>query len=169
MPAIATVTSPVLATITAQLGFAHWAVMTNLEGISDDEALRLPQPGGNSINWIAGHLIVPRQGFLRGFDQGPFLSPESLTAYNRGTKADEKMPETLTALRELLTRSHEALIETISRFDEETLASKAPFSPNKDPNETVVSLLGKLVVHEGYHAGQIGIARRLVGKAGAIQ
>ena len=169
MPETATVPSVFVKPLAAQLGFAQWAVLKNLEGISDEEALRLPQPGGNSINWITGHLITPRQAFLKAFGQAAYLSPTSLAAYTRGSKPGEQMPETLDGLRDSLIRSHDALIALISNFDDAALDAKAPFSPGNDPNETVGTLLGKLVVHEGYHAGQIGMARRLVGKAGAIQ
>ena len=155
--------------LTAQLGFAQWAILRNLEGITDEEALVLPQPGGNSINWIAGHLITPRQSFLKAFGQQGFLSPESYEAYKRGSKPGQQMPERLSDLRDMLVRSHEALVATIANFDEAALAAKAPFSPGNDPKETVASLLGKLVVHDSYHAGQIGMARRLIGKPGAIQ
>lgn len=164
-----TLAPSIIAPLAAQLGFAQWAILHNLEGITDEEALVLPQPGGNSINWIAGHLLTGRQGFLKAFDQQPFLSPSSVEAYRRGSKPGEQMPERLSDLREMLVRSHDALVSAVGRFDEATLAAKAPFSPTNDPSETVGSLLGKMVVHESYHAGQIGMARRLVGKPGAIQ
>ncbi len=38
---------------------------------------------------------------------------------------------------------------------EAVLASKAPFSPGDNPEETVGSLLAGLVFHEGYHCGQL--------------
>ena len=169
MPEIATEIPATIAPLTAQFASAQWAVLTNLEGISDEESLRLPQPGGNSINWIAGHIITVRQGFLKAFNEPTILPDASRSAYARGSKPGAEMPETLTDLRDMLTRSHEALVALLPRLDEATLASKAPFSPGNDPTETVASLLGKLVVHESYHAGQIGMARRLVGKEGAIQ
>ncbi len=169
MPETLTAASPLVAPLAAQFGFAQWAAIRNLEDITDEEAIVLPEPGGNSINWIAGHIIAIRQRFLQGFDVAPFLSAESWQAYTRGSKPAAQMPETLTTLRELLTKSHEALVGIVSRLDEDGLAAKAPFSPGNDPNETVGSLLGKLVVHESYHAGQLGMSRRLVGKPGAIQ
>jgi len=165
-----TVTAPaIVASLVAQFEFSQWALLRNLEGITDEEALSQPKPGGNSINWIAGHVITPRQGFLKAFGKPGFLSATSQPAYNRGSKPGDAMPETLTAIREMLAQSHDALVAAISDFDEATLASKAPFSPGGNPNETVGSLLGKLVIHESYHAGQIGMARRLLGKEGAIQ
>jgi uncharacterized damage-inducible protein DinB len=169
MPETATAPSSIIKPITGQFSFSQWAINFNLEGITDEEALLLPQPGGNSINWIAGHIITGRQGFLKAFGRPSIFEGETVAAYRRGTKPADEMPVPLSKLREMLAQSHQALVELISTFDDETLARKAPFSPGNDPTENVESLLGKLVVHESYHGGQLGMARRLIGKAGAIQ
>ncbi len=60
------------------------------------------------------------------------------------------------------------LIAALGIVTPETLAAKAPFSPTNDPAETVGTLLAGFLFHEAYHAGQIALGRRLVGKAGAI-
>lgn len=169
MPEIATATSPIIQPLIGQFRFSQWAINFNLEGITDEESLLLPQPGGNSINWIAGHIITGRQGFLKAFDRPLIFEGDAVAAYRRGTKPAEEMPVPLSKLRAMLVQSHEALVDLISNFDDDTLAQKAPFSPGNDPTENVRSLLGKLVVHESYHGGQLGMARRLIGKAGAIQ
>ncbi len=41
-------------------------------------------------------------------------------------------------------------------------------SPLGTPEASLSTLLQKSVCHEAYHAGQLGIGRRLVGKSGAI-
>jgi len=48
MPETATIPSPIVGPLAGQFGFSQWAIDFNLEGISDEEALILPQPGGNS-------------------------------------------------------------------------------------------------------------------------
>jgi uncharacterized damage-inducible protein DinB len=159
---------PVVAPLVSQLGFAQWAALRNLEGVTDEEATARPNANANSINWITGHMITVRQAFLTAYQQPPVMSAESVEAYRRGSKPTGALPERLGDLRDTLVRSHESLISLISGFDETTLAAKAPFSPGGDANETVGTLLGKIVVHESYHTGQLGLARRLVGKPGAI-
>ena len=47
--------------------------------------------------------------------------------------------------------------------------SPAPLSPRNNSNETVRSLLTLVTVHQAYHAGQMGLLRRLAGKEGAIR
>ena len=58
--------------------------------------------------------------------------------------------------------------EGLEAITDEALAAEAPFSPTDNPDETIGSLLAGLSFHEAYHAGQIGLLRRIVGKQGAI-
>ena len=168
MPDIATV-APLAQAASAQLGFAHWAAMSNIADVTDDEASVWPQPAGNAIAWLVGHMMFVRQAFAGAFGKERFLSPEMTELFKRGSKPTPATAlPSLSELRPIFERSHAALVEVVSGLDEETLAKKAPFSPGGDPNETVGSLMLKIVVHEAYHAGQLGVVRRLVGKAGAI-
>jgi uncharacterized damage-inducible protein DinB len=43
-----------------------------------------------------------------------------------------------------------------------------PDSPTGDPDETLGSLLAVALFHQAYHAGQLGILRRIAGESGAI-
>jgi hypothetical protein len=45
----------------------------------------------------------------------------------------------------------------------------APFSPSKNPKETLRSLLTTVLFHQAYHSGQTGLLRRIAGKEGAIK
>jgi len=58
---------------------------------------------------------------------------------------------------------------SLSGIDESGLQDKAPYSPFDDPQETLGSLLGFLLLHQAYHAGQIGLLRRVAGLEGAIK
>ena len=40
-------------------------LMTNLEGISQEDSMMLPGNGGNPINWIAGHILASRNSILK--------------------------------------------------------------------------------------------------------
>ncbi len=154
--------------LASQFAFAHGATLRNLDGISDAEAEMFPQPAGNSINWIAGHVLVSRERLLSRFGHAGSLPPAAVDYYVRGAKPSGKPPVPLAELKAGLVRSQEALQNVLATVDEATLAAAAPFSPLPDPNETILSLLGKFVIHDSYHSGQMGIARRLLGKEGAI-
>ena len=154
--------------IAAQYQFCHLVVKTNLRGISDEESRALPQPGGNPLNWILGHIIVVRQSLLGKLAGQTLLAPESAKAYGRGSQPGEQLPETLENLAAIYDRSQESMDALFARLDEETLAGPAPFHPLGTPEASLATLLQKAVCHEAYHAGQLGSGRRLVGKAGAI-
>ena len=166
-----TATSPVTETLALQFKFVALVFPMNMAGISEEEARIRPEPGVNSINWMIGHMITIRQRYLAAFNKGPFLSDEGVEYYRRGSKPGESAanpPESLAALVDIFNRTHTEMLELIATFDEETLAKPAPFSPTRSP-ETVGSLVARMVVHEGYHVGQIGVVRRLLGKEGAIR
>ena len=155
-------------TIAAQYRFNYFVVNTNLQGITDEESRRLPQPGGNPLNWIVGHIIIVRQSLITKLGGQRLLSPESSKAYGRGSTPDSELPETLPALLAAYERSQEELDALFARIGESELAGPAPFHPLGTPEASLATLLQKAVCHEAYHAGQLGIGRRLVGKTGAI-
>jgi len=155
-------------TIATQYRFNYFVVNTNLQGISDEESRAIPQPGGNPINWIVGHIIVVRQALLSKLGNERLLSAESSKAYGRGSKPDAALPESLADLRNAYERSQEQMDALLARIDDAVLAGPAPFHPGATPEASLSTLLQKAVCHEAYHAGQLGVGRRLVGKAGAI-
>lgn len=165
-----TLTIPSFAeTVGAQFRFNTMATARNLDGITDEESRFLPQPGGNSINWLLGHIIYVRQALLTSLGGERLLSAESSKAYARGSKAAAEMPETFPTLVALYERSQQQFDALFSRITDEQLAGPAPFHPLPQmPEPSLATLLQKSVSHDAYHAGQIGIVRRLLGKAGVI-
>jgi hypothetical protein len=51
----------------------------------------------------------------------------------------------------------------------DVLDRPAGFSPSGNPEETVGSLLSTVLFHQAYHAGQLGLLRRISGHEGAIR
>lgn len=142
----------------------------NVDGISQAESLVAPQPAGNCLNWIVGHLLCVYNDVLPLVGQQPVMPKESLKRYGRGTPPLKDASEAL-PLHELVTKCEEAArrLETgLGSLTPEQLDSPAPFSPTKNPNETVRSLLATVAFHQAYHVGQTGVLRRIAGKAGAI-
>lgn len=142
----------------------------NVDGVSQAESLVEPQPAGNCLNWIVGHVLCVYNDVLPLVGQQPVMDKEALRRYGRGTpplrNANEALP-----LHEMLTKCDEA----VNRFEaglgsltHERLDLPAPFSPTQNPNETVRSLLATVAFHQAYHVGQMGVLRRIIGKAGAI-
>lgn len=98
------------------------------------------------------------------------MAPGALDRYARGTPHLEDPGEAL-GFAELL----DSWDEAARRFDAglaaltaDDLKRSAADLPGGDPDSTVRSLLTTILFHQAYHAGQLGLLRRLVGKEGAI-
>ncbi|HET7584220.1 MAG TPA: DinB family protein [Gemmatimonadaceae bacterium] len=145
--------------------YAQGALALNLEGFSDEEALVAPPRGGNCANWIAGHVLVYRDRIHALLERAPAW-PQSLGSnaqYLRGSTGFEPQRAIpLSQLREALDLSAPVVIEALCAATEELLARQATESA------TVAERLAFGGFHEGYHAGQLGLLRRVSGKAGQI-
>jgi hypothetical protein len=148
----------------------QWCGGVNTDGISHEESLLTPDTAGNSMNWIVGHLLCIYNNVLPVLGQAPVMLTERLKLYDRGSKPLE--PTEAIRFDELMAAWNEACARVdagLGSLDEQRLDQKAPFSPSNNPNETIRSVLGVLLFHQAYHAGQTGILRRVAGKPGAIK
>jgi hypothetical protein len=146
--------------------FAHASLERNLDGVSEEEALVPPSPGGNCVNWIVGHLLWSRDAVhtLLGLDRAWPQTIGVSDAYRRGSTgfaADRAIP--LGELRDALGRSQAVVLPELERVTPERLLERAT------ETMTVGERLAFMGFHEGYHAGQVGALRRALGKPGAIK
>lgn len=154
-----------------QMGATHWVVKQNVDGLTQEESLIQPQPGGNCLNWNVGHLLYVYDQILPMLGQTPVLGVDTLKRYGRGTAQLENAAEALD-LDQLMTAWDEAVqrVEAgLESLTPEILDRPAPFSPTNNPEETVRTLLSKVQFHQAYHAGQTGLLRRMAGKEGAMR
>jgi hypothetical protein len=144
-----------------------FAIRANAEGVSDSEALLQPQPGGNCMNWIVGHIVTSREAMLTLLGEPPVLPAEVASRYKRGappvTAAGESGTLPLSELLAALTTSQERLLRGIKGAPEEKWSESVP---NFGTAREAVHFLH---FHEAYHAGQLALLRRMAGKKGAIQ
>ena len=154
-----------------QAGMVRAVVQMNLEGVTHEESLLQPGPGGNCLNWVVGHLVNIYNGALPLLGQEPVLEKGAIERYARGS-APLRDPSEAMQLGEL-TAAWSAACDRVGAglagLTPEVLDRPAPFSPTNNPNETVRSLVSTVLFHQTYHAGQLGILRRLAGKPGAIK
>ena len=155
-----------------QLNVANWLVQSNTADLSHEESLLQPEPGGNCLNWILGHIVGARDLMLVDVLGGEGVLPaEARERYNRGSdpvSAASDAPLRFGELRDAYQANHDRLVKALQAASEETYRSKAPFSPAGRDDETIGSLLASLIVHDAYHPGQTGILRRLIGRSGAL-
>lgn len=154
-----------------QARMTHSVVRKNLEGVTQEESLIQPQPEGNCLNWVVGHLLCIYNKALPRLGQQPVPEAGDLKRYDRGASPLEDPADALD-IQKLLTAWDEATQRVdagLAGLTAEILDQPVPNSPSGNPNETVRSLLATILFHQAYHAGQTGVLRRITGKEGAIR
>jgi len=156
------------AEIARQFSIAAFVAQQNARGLSHEESLAAPDPGGNCANWVMGHMLASRALVLDLLETGAPYDRAMLEPYGRGSAqltAEDAVDFTV------LRKAHRASQKTI----EAALAAATPeqlATPLDDPDgrlgETVRSALVFFAFHDGYHTGQLGLLRRVAGKDGAI-
>lgn len=154
-----------------QAGMAHHVVRTNLDGVTQEESLIQPQPGGNCLNWVLGHLLCIYGKVLPMLGQEPVMAEEALKRYDRGSSplVDPADALEFQELRAAWDETAKRIDAGLAGLTPEILDRPVPRSPSGNPNETVRSLVATILFHQAYHAGQTGVLRRITGKEGAIR
>lgn len=132
-------------------------ILKNLEGISTEEALIFPQNEANCVNWILGHLICSRNLILNALGEKSVWDNERFYCYGRYVNA-------LAVQQEFIN------FELLKQYFGQTqlVLSNGLDNLQTDAIE-VVKKISFLSLHESYHCGQLGYARRLLCKEGVIK
>lgn len=156
-------------TLRMQLGVSAAVLKRNVEGLTHEDSLVQPKPGGNCANWVLGHMVRTRNNMLPLLGKDPLYPRERFAAYEIEPITDGSDALRFEELLEAYERTNEPFLAGIGAMTAEQLAKPAPLSPTGNPDETVGSLLAVVAFHEAYHSGQMGMLRRLVGKEGVIK
>jgi uncharacterized damage-inducible protein DinB len=142
---------------------AHRAVGVNLENVSDGHALQALGEA-NPINWVLGHIVAWRHSALELLGAEPVWDAATRQRYSGegGAEWSAQHAVPLADLRAALDTTQERLLQALSAVTVEVLAQPRG-------RGTVGDSLAFLHFHEAYHAGQLGMARRLVGLPGQIR
>ena len=151
--------------------FSYMAINRNLDGVTHEESLFIPEPAGNCMNWVVGHIVAARNTVLTLAGGDPILTGDAAAHYRRGSDpihAGDRVLD-LGTLRGFLADSQQQLIPALAAISDQTLALPVPEQLRRPPlTGSIEAALTRLAFHESYHNGQIGLLRRLAGKAGAI-
>jgi uncharacterized damage-inducible protein DinB len=150
-----------------QFGAIYSVMARNVEGLTHADSLVPAAGGGNTANWILGHVVNVHNGVMQVIGAPPVWESEQLER----ARFDHPIRDAADAidwdmLVERFNASREACLAALASLTDEALAE--PMSDPFGRDTTRAGMLGVLAVHQCYHAGQLGMARRAAGKKAAI-
>jgi len=169
MPRTGTATAAEIELWRLQARMARDVVNANTHGLTHEDSLVEPRPGGNRLNWVLGHLLSVYDGFLPLLKQEPVIGA-ALQRFARGAPPLRNPAEAIDfgKLLAAWNQASERVDAGLAGLDPEILERPVPNSPSGNPDETVRSLITTVMFHQAYHAGQTAVLRRIAGREGAI-
>lgn len=154
-----------------QLEVTKQIFQVNTDGVTHEESLQQPTESGNCLNWIAGHLVTAYNSVLPSLGEDLVWDEGRTQTYERGSD-----PLTAAAsavgfadIVEAFGTAHDRVIRGIGSLAPDRWSEPAPYSPGNNPDETLGTLLHLIAFHQAYHVGQLGLGRRLLGKADGVK
>lgn len=146
------------------LDIHQWIYAQHAAGITHEESCRAPAGGGNCLNWVLGHIAASREDMLKLLGAEPLRSEAEAAPYARGSAGEiaAASARPLGEILDALARSAAALKSRLEAMGPEQFARPAG-------KGTLGENLAFLQFHESYHAGQVGLLRRTLGKPGVIR
>jgi uncharacterized damage-inducible protein DinB len=134
-----------------------------LEGLSDGEAQRRLNAGGNSVAFLASHLTDTRHFLVTRLDH-PLPNP--LARYLADVRSIDEARElpVLDEIRPAWQAVSSHLQTVLAELRPEELAEPNVHRFPLD-DTTRLGMIAFLVQHDSYHLGQIGFIRRQLGKS----
>lgn len=154
-----------------QIEFAREYTRSLIADVEDQRWFTIPAGCVTHVAWQVGHLAMAQYGLclfrIRGrrSEDAELMSSAFRKKYFKGTTPDPdpaRNPE-VGEIREVFDRVHNQAIAEMAHFEEADLQE-----PIDEPYAVYNTKLGGLLFcshHEMMHAGQIGLLRRLLGKA----
>lgn len=149
-----------------QFGAVYAIIARNVDGLRQADSLA-PTAGGNTANWILGHLTNVQNGVMQVIGAAPVWESEQLerARFDHPIRdADDAID--WDTLVERFNSSRDACLAGIAALTDESLAEQMNDAFGRP--STRAGVLGVLAVHQCYHAGQLGMARRAAGRKTAI-
>ncbi len=142
----------------------HGAVRRLVEDISEEESTKTIPGYGNHIKWLTGHILTTTvlSGKLLG---GHIALPEGWNElFRRGAalNPDPSAFPTIEAIRERLFDYQRMVVEFLDLTNEEDLKVEIEIAPGWQ--DTRLGAVLFLKAHDFYHAGQIAVIRRTLGR-----
>ncbi|MCK6484418.1 MAG: DinB family protein [Phycisphaerae bacterium] len=152
--------------LTNQIDIARKWTNSLLADISDDDLYWSPRSGLHTAAWIIGHITWAQWGLIavRCLQRDHLPEPYT-TLFGRGTtpSPDASTYPPAAHLRSEFARVHEAIKPLIRNMTDAQL--DAPLGGPPHPLLlTARDAVSMVAMHETFHAGQLGLLRRLMGR-----
>jgi len=150
-----------------QFGFVYQTAAANLEGVTREQSLAQPSPGGNCANWILGHLVNVHNGVMRLLNEKPVWESEQLARAGYDPITGPGNAIDWEVLRSQFFASKERCLKAIAALSDKALEDRVPHPFGGEC--TRAELLSTLAFHQAYHVGQLAVCRRIAGLEGVIK
>ncbi len=149
----------------AALRFSRKLLSGMLDATPDGMWCAQPVAGINHPLWLMGHVAWEDDDILVTLTGGASALPDGWKAmFGTGSKPSSSLNDypPVSEVRRCFDMTRESLLAWYGGLDEATLASPLP-DALQGTAESYAALAGTLAWHEGLHAGQLTVARKLMG------
>lgn len=154
-----------------QIEFSRRYSQGLIADIDDKDWFVMPSGCVTHVAWQVGHLAMAEYGLClfrirgRSEDDSQLMSSEFRKQFSKGSvpNADPSSNPSPGEIRDMLSRVHARVLTELQEYTDQQLDS-----PVDEPHAVFSNKLGALFfcsAHEMMHAGQLGLLRRLLGKA----
>ncbi len=147
--------------------FMYQTAAANLDGLTQEQSLAQPSPGGNCANWILGHLVNVHNGVMGLLGEKPVWESGLLARAGVDPITGPGNAIEWNTMRERFLGSKDRCLAAISALSDKALAESVPHPFGG--TTTRAELLHLLAFHQTYHVGQLAMSRRIAGMEGAVK
>ena len=151
----------------SQYSLFYRTVAMNTEGMTHDDSMIQPVPAGNCANWILGHLIGAQNMIMEAIGEAPVWDSETLANAGGDPITDSSGAIDWDTARAKLLASQNRCLAAIESLTDEQL-DKGGYENPLGGEITLGGLINFFAYHQAYHAGQLGMSRRMAGYESAI-
>jgi uncharacterized damage-inducible protein DinB len=156
-------TPPAAKTLIDLLQFNHEIIHLQLKDITHAESLLQPPFRGNCMNWVIGHILDVRQGWLNLLGLPGILTEDEQKVYGYGSEPITTVAQA-SHLDSLVKRLDESLVTLVDKLENITQADLDHEVEIWRGPLPLAQALSFMQWHEAYHTGQLELLRQLAGK-----
>ena len=134
-------------------------------GLTQADTLIQPQPTGNCMNWVLGHLLDTQLGVLKLLGAAPSMDPQEVAIYRRESEPIRGDEAGVLSVERLVDYHRTVAGALAARLGEMNDADFAKEITRGEQTMTVGWRLFFLHFHYTYHVGQLELLRQLAGRS----